>query len=100
MVHLVWWRRPVDQLTAEERATRLGGGILTVSTDLAPTDDEEKEIRRTLAADPSVRRRAGALANDPVALAAAIKIAAVPVKDGTVAHRHPRREPGPRSCSR
>ncbi len=85
MFHLVWYRRPVDQLTEEERRTRLGGGILTVSTDLTPTAEEEAAIRKQLAADPALKRRVGQqLAADPVALAAAIKVAAVPVKEGTV----------------
>jgi hypothetical protein len=85
MFHLVWYRRPVDRLTEEERRTRLGGGILTVSTDLTPTQDEEAQIRKELAADPVLRQRVGPqLAADPVALAGALKVSAVPVKDGTV----------------
>ncbi|MET1007317.1 MAG: hypothetical protein ABWX96_17340 [Propionibacteriaceae bacterium] len=83
MFHLVWYRRPVDQLTPEERKTRLGGGILTVSTDLTANDDEIAQIRKELAADFTLQGQvAGGLDEDE--LAAAIKIGAVPVKDGTV----------------
>ena len=85
MFHLTWFRRPVDQLTEEERRTRLGGGILTLSTDLTPTADEEAEIRKTLAGQPAVQAAAGpGLAGDEDKVAAALKLGAVPVKDGTV----------------
>ena len=100
MFHLVWYRRPVEQLTPEERRTRLGGGILTLSTDLTATAEEETEIRKALAADPGLHDRLASapkdgpdyrnwwnqeIARDAGKLAAAIKPAAVPVKEGNVA---------------
>jgi len=64
---LVWYRRPVDQLTEEERKTRLGGGLLTFSAELTRTEEQEQEIREAIASDPAVhqqleRRQGGAAA--------------------------------------
>jgi hypothetical protein len=37
---MVWYRRDVSKLTDEERKTKLGGGILTLSTELSATDEQ------------------------------------------------------------
>ena len=97
---LVEYRRDVSQLTDEERKTRLGGGILTLSTELSATDDQMKEIRRTIAGDPELQGRLaqfGPLAGPSYAnwwnneishsvdkLAEALKVSTVPVTEGTV----------------
>lgn len=82
LFHLTWFRRPVDQLTPEERKTRLGGGILTMSTDLWPTDDQIAEITKKLSNDPALQARTGQ--SDPTTLATMLKLSLVPVKAGTV----------------
>jgi hypothetical protein len=97
---LVWYRRPVDQLTEEERKTRLGGGLLTFSVELARTADQEQQIRRTIAADPAVHQLLeqgnplggpdyrnwwlNEIHQDQARLADALKIDALPVVDGSV----------------
>ena len=97
---LVWYRRPVDQLTEEERKTRLGGGLLTFSAELTRTEEQEQEIREAIAADPAVHQRleranpAGGpdyrqwwnqeIRRDPARLAEALKISTLPVIGGTV----------------
>jgi hypothetical protein len=97
---LVEYRRDVSQLTDEERKTRLGGGILTLSTELSATDDQMKEIRRTVAGDPQLQARLAQflpLAGPSYAnwwnneinhsvdkLAEALKISTVPITEGTV----------------
>src|SRR6478752_10000194 len=83
---LVWYRRDVSQLSDEERKTRLGGGILAVTTELALTDDQMKEVRTTLAADPAVKAALTARtgSSDPAKLAQALNLSLVPITDGTV----------------
>jgi hypothetical protein len=96
---LAWYRRPVDQLTEEERKTRLGGGLLTFSAQLTWTEEQEKEIREAIAADPAVHQRLERdnpggpdyrrwwhqeARRDPAALAEALKLSTLPVIDGTV----------------
>ena len=73
MFHLVWYRRPVDKLTPEERKTKLGGGILTMSTDLSPTEAQLTEIRTKLSKDTKLQGLAKQ--SDPAKLAEQIKIA-------------------------
>jgi len=106
---LVWFRRDVSKMSEEERKTRLGGGILTLSVELATTDKQMEEIRTTLAGDPALQTRLASDPHDPtrpptaatgpdyrswwaneihrdaVKLAAALKVSTVPVSDGTVA---------------
>jgi hypothetical protein len=90
---LVWHRRDVSHLTEEERRTKLGGGILTLSAELAPTPEQMTEIRKTLGADPDVQARVAAarprwwtdeIRRDKNKLGEALQIAAVPVKEGSV----------------
>lgn len=91
---LVQYRRDVAQLSEEERRTKLGGGLLTLSVELTLTEDEEKEIRRTLAADPVLHRKlqissyrqwwVDEIRKDQAQLAKALKLGAVPIADGTV----------------
>jgi hypothetical protein len=96
---LVWYRRPVDKLTPDERKTRLGGGILTLSTELKPTPDQETEIRKQVAGDPGLHAQLESIPEsgpdlrnwweneihrDPEKLASALKLSAVPIVDGTV----------------
>lgn len=91
---LVQYRRDVSQLTEEERRTKLGGGLLTLSVELTLTEDEEQEIRRSIAADPKLRaalelssyRRwwVEEIRKDQAQLAKALKLGAVPISDGTV----------------
>lgn len=91
---LVQYRRDVGQLSDEERRTRLGGGLLTLSVELTLLPDEEKAIRETLAADPALHRAlemgqyrrwwVDEIRRDRAQLAKAIKLGAVPISDGTV----------------
>jgi hypothetical protein len=100
IVSLVWYRRPVEHLTEEERRTRLGGGIFTLTTELSVTEDEETQIRAAVAADPALHARLEShpkdgvdytrwwteeIGRDQTRLAAALKPAAVPVSEGNVA---------------
>jgi hypothetical protein len=78
---MVWYRRDVSQLTDAERKTKLGGGILTLSSELSPTDAQLKEIRDTLAGDPNIAARARM---DKDKLAKALEISGVPITDGSV----------------
>jgi hypothetical protein len=97
---LVWYRRPVERLTEEERKTRLGGGILTFSVELKATDDQLEAIRREISEDPALQQRldhapkdgpdyrswwAGEARRDPRRLAEALKVTTVPISDGNVA---------------
>ena len=76
---MVWYRRDVSQMTEEERKTRLGGGILTFSTELSPTDAQAKEIRDTLAG-----KLAGRFGGDKDKAAQALSLTGLPVTSGTV----------------
>lgn len=78
---MVWYRRDVSKLTDDERKTKLGGGILTLSSELSPTDAQLKEIREKLASDPNILARAGL---DKDRLAKALEISGLPITDGTV----------------
>ncbi|MDM7853469.1 hypothetical protein [Cellulomonas alba] len=97
---LVQYRRPLDKVPEADRATKLGGGLLTFSVDLARTAEQEAAIRKAVAADPQVQALLAAPATDRVdysswwateingdlaKLAAALKISAVPVETGSVA---------------
>jgi hypothetical protein len=97
---MVEYRRDVSMLTDEERKTRLGGGILTLSTELSATDDQLHEIRKTIAADPELQGRLAdsnpktgphyaswwnnEINRSADKLADALKISTVPITDGTV----------------
>jgi hypothetical protein len=82
VISLVWYRRDVSKLTDDERKTKLGGGILTLSAELSPTPEQEKAIRETIANDRALQQRVGI--QDPKKLAQALQLAAPPVKDGSV----------------
>lgn len=93
MISLIWYRRDVSKLTDEERKTKLGGGILTLSAELSMTPEQEKTIREKLAKDPAVQARVardqsawwnGEARQDPKKLAQAFRLSMVPLKDGTV----------------
>jgi hypothetical protein len=94
ILSLVQYRRELSQLSEEERKTRLGGGILTLSVELSPTDQDMAEIRRTLSQDPGLAARLeqgtyrawwlNEIRKDQAKLAAALKINSVPVVEGTV----------------
>ena len=93
IISLVRYRRDVSMLTDEERKTRLGGGILTMSTELAITPDQEKQIRDAISTDPTLQQRlkierrswwVDQLREDPKKLAPALHINMMPIKDGTV----------------
>ncbi len=47
IISLVWYRRDVSDLTDEERKTRLGGGILTLSAELKITSEQRARNPRT-----------------------------------------------------
>lgn len=92
---LAQYRRKVDRLTEEERRTRLGGGLLTLSVELSRTADEDARIRQTLAADPRLQSALDSapayrrwwideIKRDKARLAQAIKLDTVPISDGTV----------------
>jgi len=82
IISLVWYRRDVSKLTDEERKTKLGGGILTLSAELSTTPEQEKTIKETVGGDPDLQRRTNI--RDPKKLAQALKLAMIPVKDGSV----------------
>jgi hypothetical protein len=93
ILSLVWYRRDVSKLSDEERKTKLGGGILTLSAELSMTPEQEKTIRETLANDPDVQQRVSQqksawwnnqVKKDPKKLAKALRLSMVPVKDGNV----------------
>jgi hypothetical protein len=100
ILSLVRYRRPLDAVPKEDRATKLGGGLLTFSVDLALTAQQEAAVRDTLAKDPAIqqsltRSQAGSADysdwwlneahRDVGKLAAAFKVNALPVTDGSVA---------------
>lgn len=97
---LVQYRRAVDRVSEADRATKLGGGLLTFSVDLARSKEQDDAIRQALAADPALQAALAAPSADRVdyanwwnneigrdvgKLALALKINALPVDDGTVA---------------
>lgn len=97
---LVQYRRPLDRVPEADRATKLGGGLLTFSVDLARTAEQEAAIRAAVSADPGLQKLlatpaadrvdysgwwANDIKGDVTKLAAALKLSAVPVEDGTVA---------------
>src|SRR3954451_4733154 len=97
---LVQYRRPLDRVPEADRATKLGGGLLTFSVELARTAEQEAAIRAALAADPALHQLLATPATDRVdysewwaneikgdvtKLAAALKISAIPIEDGNVA---------------
>ena len=49
---LVQYRRPVDQVPEADRATKLGGGLLSFSIDLARTPDQDTQIKQAMSTDP------------------------------------------------
>jgi hypothetical protein len=52
---LIAYRRDLSQVPEADRATKLGGGILAISTELSATPDEIKRMRFELAGDPVVQ---------------------------------------------
>lgn len=93
IISLVWYRRDISKLTDEERKTKLGGGILTLSAELAMTPEQEKAIRGATAGDPDLQQRLSReraawwnseIKQDPKKLAEALRLAMIPVKDGSV----------------
>ena len=93
ILSLVWYRRDVSKLTDEERKTRLGGGILTLSAELSVTPEQEAAIRAAAASDPELKARVATqlgtwwrneIKQDEKKLAAALKLAMVPIKNGSV----------------
>jgi hypothetical protein len=82
IISLVWYRRDVSKLTDEERKTKLGGGILTLSAELSTTPEQEKTIKETVGGDAQLQQRTNI--RDPKKLAQALKLAMIPVKDGSV----------------
>lgn len=94
ILSLVQYRRDLSNLTDEERRTKLGGGILTLSVELSPTDQDMREIRKTLSEDPALATRLeqgtyrnwwlNEIRKDQAELAKALKVSSVPVIEGTV----------------
>jgi len=97
---LAQYRRRLDRVPEADRATKLGGGLLTFSVDLARTPAQEAAIRQAVAADPALHTLLATPATDRVdysswwaneiqgdltKLAAALKVSAVPVESGSVA---------------
>jgi hypothetical protein len=76
---LVLYRRDLSDLSAEELRTRLGGGLLTLSVELAPTDEELAEIRQTLAEEIAARRGLSV-----AAAAEQVSLRTMPAHEGTV----------------
>ena len=56
ILSLVRYRRDVSKLTEEERKTRLGGGLLTLSAELSVTDEQDEAIREAIASDPEMQQ--------------------------------------------
>lgn len=77
---LVWYRRDLGRLSEEERRTRLGGGILTMSVELAISEQEVAEIRTTLAGQLA----APGSNENRKSLAESLKLSVVPIKSGHV----------------
>lgn len=95
LVSLIWYRRDVSNLSEEERRTKLGGGILSLTVELTRTEDQETEIRETLAKDPVLHKRLASsrktahwwrteAKEDVKELEKALKLTGLPVLDGTV----------------
>ena len=90
---LVQYRRDVAQLSEEERRTRLGGGLLTLSVELSRTPEEDAQIRETLANDPKLHALLNftrgrwwneEIRQDKRKLAAALNVGTVPISEGTI----------------
>src|SRR5258706_3392881 len=64
MFSLIMYRRDLSAVPEADRATKLGGGILALSVELAATDEELKRMRAMLAEDAIVQ--AGHEGQDPV----------------------------------
>lgn len=77
---LVWYRRDLSRVSEEERRTRLGGGILTMSVELSISDQELQEIRKTLVAQlgPDANEETRKRISDQ------LKLSVVPIKKGVV----------------
>lgn len=99
-IALVEYRRQLDQVPEADRATKLGGGLLTFSVDLSLSADQQAAIRAALSADPQLQQALATPATDRVdyshwwnveigkdvsKLAAAFKINGLPVENGSVA---------------
>ncbi|MEM7152821.1 MAG: hypothetical protein AAF799_08260 [Myxococcota bacterium] len=95
LISLIWYRRDVSELTEEERKTKLGGGILSLTVELTMTDEQELEIRKTVSEDPVLHKRLARshktrkwwideAEEDPKELAKALKLTGLPVLDGAV----------------
>ena len=92
---MVMYRRDVGELSEEERRSRLGGGILSLTTELRLTDENEALLRQEIAKDADLHARLSKdrtygrwwrdeIREDVDELAAALKLSALPVTDGTV----------------
>lgn len=77
---LLWYRRDLSRLTEEERRTRLGGGILALSVELAVSEEEREAIRKAVA----LERLPDGSDEARRALAAQLRVGPVPVREGTV----------------
>lgn len=77
---LVWYRRDLDRLTEEERRTRLGGGILALTVELAADDDALDAIKKALAKE----RLPGATDDEQKRFAEQLRLGPVPIKEGVV----------------
>ncbi len=77
---LLWYRRDLSRLTDEERRTRLGGGILALTVELAVADAEFEEIKKTLANE----RLPNGTDDEKKRFAEELKLGPVPIKEGTV----------------
>jgi hypothetical protein len=92
---LLWYRRDLSAVSEADRLTKLGGGVLAMTVELAYTPDQEKQIRQQLAADPALHARleqsdgtrrwwVEEAQRDESKLAAKLALSSVPVSDGKV----------------
>lgn len=98
---LIMYRRNLQNVPEADRATKLGGGILSLSVELSATDDEKRRLREEIAKDPDVIAAYSNAANrapnghfwtlrtsggsaDPAKVADAIELSMVPIDSGTV----------------
>jgi hypothetical protein len=97
---LIQYRRPIDQVPEADRATKLGGGILSFAIDLGRTDAQDAQIKQALSQDPQLQtllatpRTDGVdysdwwnnqVGHDASQIAAKMKISSLPVESGSVA---------------
>jgi hypothetical protein len=97
---LIQYRRPVDKVPEADRATKLGGGILSFSVDLKRTDAQDAQIKQALSQDPQLQAQLAAprsdgvdysdwwnnqAGRDPSKIVEKMKISSLPVESGSVA---------------